>query len=118
MDKEAAILALAALAQATRLEAFRLLVANEPDGLAAGEVARRLAVPHNTMSTHLAVLTRAGLIQAERRRTSLIYRASLDRVRELITYILKDCCGGHPEICMPLIDELTPCCTTKEAARA
>jgi DNA-binding transcriptional ArsR family regulator len=116
MDKELAILALAALAQPTRLDAFRLLIGNEPDGLAAGEVARSLAVPHNTMSTHLAVLTRAGLIQAERRSQSIIYRAHLDRVRSLTTYLLKDCCGGHPEICAPLIDDLTPCCSPKEAA--
>jgi DNA-binding transcriptional ArsR family regulator len=116
MDKEQAILALAALAQPTRLDAFRLLVTSEPDGLAAGEVARRLAVPHNTMSTHLAVLTRAGLIHAERRRTSLIYRARLENFREVAAYLLKDCCGGHPEICAPLIDDLTPCCSPKEAA--
>lgn len=116
MDKELAILALAAMAQGTRLEAFRLLVASEPDGLAAGEVARRLAVPHNTMSTHLAVLARAGLIHAERRSTSLIYRARLDRFRDVATYLLKDCCGGHPEICAPLIEDITPCCTPKEAA--
>jgi DNA-binding transcriptional ArsR family regulator len=97
MDKEQVILALAALAQTTRLEAFGLLVASEPNGLAAGEVARRLAVPHNTMSTHLAVLTRAGLISAERRSTSIIYRARLESFRDVATYLLKDCCGGHPE---------------------
>ena len=116
MDKDETILALAALAQGTRLDAFRLLVACEPDGCAAGEIARRLAVPHNTMSSHLAVLTRAGLIQAERRSQSLIYRARLDRFRDVATYLLKDCCGGHPEICAPLIEDITPCCTPKEAA--
>jgi DNA-binding transcriptional ArsR family regulator len=116
MDKEEAILALAALAQATRLDAFRLLVEHEPDGLAAGEIARQLAVPHNTMSTHLAVLARAGLIDAQRRSQSIIYRAKLDRFRATATYLVKDCCGGHPEICAPLIDDITPCCTPKEAA--
>jgi DNA-binding transcriptional ArsR family regulator len=118
MDKEQAILALAALAQSTRLEAFQLLAENEPHGLAAGELARRLAVPHNTMSTHLAVLTRAGLIHAERHSTSLIYRARLANFRDVAAYLLRDCCGGHPEICASLIDELTPRCTPKEAARA
>jgi ArsR family transcriptional regulator, arsenate/arsenite/antimonite-responsive transcriptional repressor len=116
MDKDDAILALAALAQSTRLEAFRLLVESEPDGLPAGEIAKRLAVPHNTMSSHLAVLSRAGLVQAERRSQSLIYRAKLDHFRRVTTYLLKDCCGGHPEICAPLIDELTPCCPPREAA--
>ena len=61
MESENAILAFAALAQPTRLDVFRLLMEHEPDGLPAGEVARRLDVPHNTMSTHLATLTRAGL---------------------------------------------------------
>jgi ArsR family transcriptional regulator len=114
MDRDEAILALAALAQGTRLEAFRLLVSSDPEGLAAGEIARKLAVPHNTMSTHLAVLVRAGLIEAERRSQSLIYRARLDRFRDIATYLLKDCCGGHPEICAPLIADITSCCTPKE----
>jgi DNA-binding transcriptional ArsR family regulator len=116
MDKGGAIASLAALAQSTRLEAFRLLVEHEPDGLPAGEIARRLAVPHNTMSTHLAVLTRAGLIGAERRSQSIIYRARLDGFRVVASYLLKDCCGGRPEICAPLISELAPCCTPREAA--
>lgn len=116
MDKEEAILALAALAQGTRLDAFKLLVGSEPDGLAAGEVARQLAVPHNTLSTHLAVLTRAGLVSSERRKQSIIYRARLDRFRAVASFLLRDCCGGHPEICAPLIEEITPCCPPKEAA--
>jgi len=116
MDKEDAILALAALAQPTRLDCFQLLVSHEPEGLAAGEVARRLAVPHNTMSTHLAILTRAGLIRAERHSRSITYRASLDRFRALATYLLKDCCGGRPEVCAPLISDLALCCSSEEAA--
>jgi DNA-binding transcriptional ArsR family regulator len=114
MDKERAILALAALAQSTRLDAFRLVVEHEPDGLAAGEIARRLAVPHNTMSTHLAVLSRAGLISAERRSQSIIYRAELDRFRGVASYLLRDCCGGHPEVCGPLVSDLSPRCSDKE----
>jgi DNA-binding transcriptional ArsR family regulator len=114
MDKEQTILALAALAQSTRLDAFRLIIEHEPDGLPAGEVARRLAVPHNTMSTHLAVLSRAGLIGAERRGQSIIYRAELDRFRAVASFLLKDCCGGHPEVCGPLVTELSPCCGSKE----
>ena len=117
MDNEQTIEAFAALAQSTRLDAFRLLVTHEPVGLPAGDVARLLKVPHNTMSTHLAVLTRAGLIEAQRRSQSIIYRAKLDRFRETATYLVKDCCGGHPEICAPLIEDIAPCCTPKEAAR-
>ena len=89
---------------------FRLLIENEPEGLPAGEIARRMAVPHNTMSTHLAILTRAGLITPERQSRSIIYRARLDAVRELAGYLVRDCCGGRPEICAPLIADLLPCC--------
>ena len=113
MEKEAVVLALAALAQATRLDVFRLLVSHEPDGLPAGEVARHLAVPHNTMSTHLAVLTRAGLIRSERRSRSIIYRANLDRFRG-VSLSLKDCCARQAEVCASLIEALMPCCP-KEA---
>ena len=121
MESEEAILALSALAQPTRLEVFRLLMEHEPDGLPAGEIARRMAVPHNTMSSHLAVMTRAGLIGAERQSRSIIYRARLGAARALAAFLVKDCCGGRPEICAPLIAELSPCCppamtAAKEAA--
>jgi len=116
MESEDIILALAALAQSTRLEVFRLLVRREPDGVPAGEIARELAVPANTMSAHLSVLARAGLIRSERRSRSIIYRADLERFRAVATFLLKDCCGGRPEICAPLVADLTPCCPTKEPA--
>lgn len=110
MDSERAILAFAALAQSTRLEVFRLLVEHGPDGLPAGEVARRLAVPHNTMSTHLAVLARAGLIEAARQSRTIIYRARLSAVSELASFLVQNCCAGRPEVCAPLLAELSPCC--------
>jgi DNA-binding transcriptional ArsR family regulator len=109
MDSTEATLAFAALSQPTRLEALRLLVAAEPDGLAAGELARRLAVPQNTLSTHLAVLARAGLVSAERRSRQIIYRAALGEVRALALFLVKDCCGGRPELCGPLVEELASC---------
>jgi len=104
-----------ALSQATRLDAFRLIMAQEPDGLPAGEIARQLDVPQNTMSTHLAILTRAGLIEAERQGRTIVYRAVLERVREIANFLVRDCCGGRPELCNPLIADITPCCTPKEA---
>ena len=110
MESEAAILALAALAQPTRLETFRLLVRHEPDGLAAGEVAKALDVPQNTMSVHLATLARAGLIRSERRSRIINYRADLDQLKALTLFLVKDCCGGKAELCEPLIAELNPCC--------
>jgi DNA-binding transcriptional ArsR family regulator len=116
MESEQAISAFAALAQPTRLDVFRLLMEHEPDGLPAGEVARQMDVPHNTMSTHLAILTRAGLIEAERQSRSIIYRAKLDAVRALTGFLVKDCCGGRPEICAPLIADLSPCCPPQKIA--
>jgi ArsR family transcriptional regulator, arsenate/arsenite/antimonite-responsive transcriptional repressor len=113
MKSEQALLTFAALSQATRLDAFRLLIAHEPEGLPAGEIARQMAVPHNTMSTHLAILARAGLIEAERQSRLIIYRARLEAVQALAAYLLKDCCGGRPEICAPLIADLSSCCPPK-----
>lgn len=110
MDTESAIGALGALAQGTRLDAFRLLVRHEPEGLPAGEVARALAVPQNTMSVHLATLARAGLIRSERRSRIINYRANLDQLKALTLFLVKDCCGGKAELCEPLIAELNPCC--------
>jgi len=114
MESENVILALAALAQSTRLDVFRLLVKHEPNGLPAGDIARHLAVPHNTMSSHLGILSRAGLVSSERRSRSIIYRADLTRFREVVAFLLQDCCGGHPEVCVPLLDTLTPCCPPTE----
>ncbi|MDF2982742.1 MAG: transcriptional regulator [Devosia sp.] len=110
MEIGAAITALGALAQGTRLDAFRLLVRHEPEGLAAGEVAKALDVPQNTMSVHLATLARAGLVRSERRSRIINYRADLDQLKALTLFLVKDCCGGKAEVCAPLIVELNPCC--------
>ena len=117
MDNIEAIAALAALAQTTRLDTFRLLVTREPDGVPAGELARLMAVPQNTMSAHLSILARAGLVSGERRSRSIIYRADLARLRELTLFLLKDCCGGRPDVCAPLIADLTPCCPPQRPAQ-
>jgi ArsR family transcriptional regulator, arsenate/arsenite/antimonite-responsive transcriptional repressor len=116
MESEETILALAALAQPTRLEAFRLLVRSEPNGLSAGDIARSLSVPQNTMSSHLSVLSRAGLISAQRFGRSIVYRAELARLRSVMLFVLKDCCDGRPEICAPLVEDLMPCCSPKPHA--
>lgn len=111
MDTDSATEVFAALAQPTRLAAFRLIMAHAPEGLPAGEVARRLDVPQNTLSSHLAVLARAGLVNAERLSRSIVYRAELERVREITSFLVNDCCGGRPELCEPLVAEFTPCCS-------
>jgi ArsR family transcriptional regulator len=113
MDKSRTISAMAALAQPTRLDTFKLLVSREPEGVPAGELARLIDVPQNTMSAHLAILSRAGLIVGERHSRSIIYRADISGIRDVIAFLLKDCCGGRPDVCRPLIDELSPCCEPK-----
>ena len=90
---------LGALAQPTRLAAFRLLVRAGPEGLPAGEAARRLNVPHNTMSGHLAELARAGLVRSRRDGRSVVYAADLDGLAGLVEFLVADCCGGRPEEC-------------------
>ncbi len=88
---------------------YRLLVRHEPEGLAAGEIARRLEVPHNTMSVHLRVLNHSGLVLSERRSRSIVYRASLTRLRGLVLFLVRDCCNGDPSFCTPLLADLSYC---------
>lgn len=99
IDENDMIEGLGSLAQATRLAAFRHLLAAHPESLPAGEIARRCEVPHNTMSTHLSILSRAGLIAVERQGRVMNYRADLRSFRGLVTYLARDCCDGRPELC-------------------
>ena len=98
METDQALGAFAALSQDTRLEAFRLLIKHEPQGVAAGELARLLSVPQNTLSAHLNVLTHANLVTSERRSRSIIYRARLDRLEALLLFLMQDCCNGRPDV--------------------
>jgi ArsR family transcriptional regulator len=97
MELNNAVDALGALAQETRLTAFRLLVRAGPAGVPAGEIARELDVPAATMSFHLAHLARAGLISPKRDGRSIIYTADFDGMRGLIDYLSEDCCAGWPQ---------------------
>jgi len=98
MEKQQALDALSALSQQTRLDVFQLLIRYEPEGLAAGDIADKLGVQQNTLSTHLAILVRAGLATSERRSRSIIYRAVVPTVRGLVRFLVDDCCAGHPEL--------------------
>jgi ArsR family transcriptional regulator, arsenate/arsenite/antimonite-responsive transcriptional repressor len=118
MESEQAILALAALAQSTRLDVFRLLAKHEPEGLAAGDIAKTLAVPQNTMSSHLGILSRAGLVTAQRFSRSIVYRADLQSFQSVVLFMLRDCCDGRPEICAPVVESLKPCCPPVGKKRA
>ncbi len=94
MEIESALACLAALSQPTRLEAFRLLVRHEPKGLPAGDVARTLCIPQNTLSAHLNVLSQARLVLSARNGRSIVYRADLSRLNALARFLAEDCCGG------------------------
>ncbi len=98
-----AVKALAALAQETRLEAFRRLVRAGPDGMAAGALAQALAVPANTLSFHLAQLVQAGLAVSRREGRSIRYTADFARMNGLLGYLTENCCGdGRPvSVCCP-----------------
>lgn len=111
MDAKKVQMAFSALAQPTRLKAFRRLVATHPKGLPAGEVAKFCKVPHNTMSTHLAALMRAGLLAVAREGRSMHYRADLHGFRGLIDFMMRDCCGGRPEICAPVVENFNAVCS-------
>ena len=94
-----AVAALAALGQPTRLSIFRLLVRKEPEGLSAGAIADAVGCPHNTLSTHVAILARAGLVNGKREGRTITYRADAAGTRALIAFLVTDCCGGRPELC-------------------
>lgn len=102
METKSAVASLAALAHEGRLAAFRLLVQAGEGGLAAGEIARRLQVLPNTLSASLNVLSHAGLIGSRREGRSIIYTANYEGMRELLAFLMEDCCAGAPEICAPL----------------
>jgi ArsR family transcriptional regulator, arsenate/arsenite/antimonite-responsive transcriptional repressor len=99
MSAPHALAALAALGQPTRLDIFRLLTRREPEGVPAGEIAEAIGCPHNTLSSHLGILARAGLVQGARDGRSIVYRADIDGIRRLIGFLVNDCCDGHPELC-------------------
>ncbi|MEJ0022167.1 MAG: metalloregulator ArsR/SmtB family transcription factor [Alphaproteobacteria bacterium] len=113
MESRKAIEAFSALAQPTRLAIVKLLVRAGDEGVAAGDIARHVDAPASTISTHLAILSRAGLIDARRESRSIIYAVDMDRVSALLAFIVEDCCQGRPEICTPLasvVRRAAACC--------
>ena len=99
MEIERAVTALSALAQESRLGIFRLLIEQGRKGMSAGDIALRLGGMPNTVSTHLGILTRSGLIQSHRLGRSIIYSVDLEGIQELLMYLIQDCCKGQPELC-------------------
>jgi len=116
MEKKEALVGLAALAQESRLDIFRLLVEGGPEGLAAGDIGIRLALPGATLSFHLKELRQAGLITCRREGRSLIYAADFAAMGSLVAYLTENCCGGRcapPRAAAPC----TPPKTAKEFSR-
>lgn len=107
MDKFSAQAAFAALSQDTRLDAFRLLIQAGEAGLFAGEIADALQVRKNTMSANLSVLLSAGLVTNQREGRAIRYVADMKGLKELLSFLLQDCCGGRAELCAPLIEDIT-----------
>lgn len=93
MDIQNAIIIFDALSQETRLSAFRLLVQAGNEGLAAGTLSETLGTPHNTMSFHLSHLANAGIVASRKKGRSVIYSANFEVIRDLIGFIVKDCCS-------------------------
>ncbi len=107
LGKNAAIAALAALAQGSRMDIFRLLVCHGPMGLPAGEIADRLGVQPATLSFHLTQLSHAGLVTSRRQGRSIIYSAAIETMTEVVSFLLRNCCTGNPDLYSVIDDETT-----------
>ena len=109
MTTEEALAALAALSHPTRLDAFRMLVTYEPEGLSTGQLVEASGLSQSTFSTHLAVLAKAGLVASDKQGRQQIQRVRIDALRDLMLFLAKDCCQGRADLCEPLLAELTCC---------
>jgi DNA-binding transcriptional ArsR family regulator len=115
MKEKDAVAAFSALSQETRLAILRRLVREGRDGLPAGQIAEAVNVSPSNLSFHLKEMERAGLVEARREARSIIYSAAYEGLRDLIAYLMKDCCGGRPEICAPILND--PCCQPKKSGK-
>jgi len=107
MNQEDAIEAFAALAQDSRMTIYRLLVREEPHGMRVSEISRQLDIVPSTLSGHLAILKRAGLLKATRNQREIHYSANLGTMGNLVSFMLKDCCNGQVENCQEIISLLS-----------
>jgi ArsR family transcriptional regulator, arsenate/arsenite/antimonite-responsive transcriptional repressor len=116
MEMKTAVAALAALAHASRLAVYRLLVQAGPDGLAVGELQARTRIPPATLTHHLHALRRAGLVDDVRDGRSIVCRADYARMDGLLAYLTENCCGD-PAVCAP-VAACKPATPTKSPRRA
>lgn len=92
------------------MDVFRLLVTAGSEGMLSGEIGKELGIRQNTMSANLAIMLNAGIIRNRREGRSIRYFADFDGIRGLLGYLMEDCCGGRPELCQPVIDEIAFTC--------
>jgi ArsR family transcriptional regulator, arsenate/arsenite/antimonite-responsive transcriptional repressor len=102
MDRATAIAVFESLAAGVRLDVYRLLVRQAPEGMVAGEIGAALDVPPTNLSFHLKALTQANLVAVVQEGRYLRYRANLPLMQDLIAYLTAECCSGHPEQCADL----------------
>jgi len=103
MDQSTAIEAFAALAQDSRMSIYRMLVREEPRGIPVGEISRQLGIVPSTLSGHLAVLRRAGLLKSVRHQREIHYTANIAVMNDLVSFMLEDCCNGQVENCSQIL---------------
>ncbi|SNY90321.1 transcriptional regulator, ArsR family [Cohaesibacter sp. ES.047] len=100
----------ASLSQPTRLDVFRLLIKAGPEGMSSGDLGEHLGVKPNTMSVNLKQLLHSGLVRNQRHGRQIYYYADMNAVGGLLSYLLQDCCGGRPELCDAVINEVACSC--------
>lgn len=108
MNQDRALESFTALAQESRLAVFRLLVREAPNGLPVGDISRRLDIVPSTLSGHLGVLRRVGLLRSTRHQREIHYAAKLDTMGDLIRFMLEDCCNGQVSNCVEILSLIPP----------
>jgi DNA-binding transcriptional ArsR family regulator len=109
MNTSEAVDAFSALSHETRLTVFKLLLKEGEQGLSAGVIARQLGVQPSTLTAHLQILKRSGLLQSTRQQQKIVYSADVQGTRNLLRFLTQECCQGHPEICSDLFDSVKLC---------
>jgi ArsR family transcriptional regulator, arsenate/arsenite/antimonite-responsive transcriptional repressor len=118
MEISAAVIALGALAQETRLSIYRLLVETGPEGLSAGRIADSLKTPAATLSFHLKELARAGLVSSRQEKQFIYYAVDFERMAELMSFLTQNCCRGMPQACLTVVETaLGRCCSPRPKAK-
>jgi ArsR family transcriptional regulator len=108
MDIDAAVKCFSALGHSRRFEVLRLLIKSAPKGMNAGAISGHFHQPASTMSTHLKLLSEAGLVTSNRSGREIQFTPDIDRVRQLVLFLVADCCGGDAGKCEFLLTELLP----------